>query len=218
VRTLLNRRVTNDIPGPPLWWWELTKAMLALLIVAAVAIVVVDQVRARRRPNPAPTTALGWSCTVVLGAVSVLLTAQHWSGGGTIHPRYLMPALVVLCLVVALPLVRLGTAWAGLALVAVLIGVQARAIPMQNRFFAENKAGRSLASPLTNPIGPAALRYAGLAALVAGFGVLVAAVVGLARTSRPSSTANQATATIPATAPAATTGPGQDPQATIARS
>jgi hypothetical protein len=218
VRTLLNRRVTNDIPGPPLWWWELTKAVLAVLIVAAIVIVVVDQVRARRRPSPAPSTALGWSCTVVLGAVSVLLTAQHWSGGGTIHPRYLMPALVVLCLVVALPLVRLGTAWAGLALVAVLIGVQARAIPMQNRFFAENKAGRSLASPLTNPIGPAALRYAGLAALVAGFGVLVAAVVGLARSSRPSSTTNQSSAPSPSTAPAATTGPGHDPQATIARS
>jgi hypothetical protein len=217
VRTLLNRRVTNDIPGPPLWWWELTKAMLAVLIVAAVVIVVVDQLRARRTGNPARTTALGWLCTTILGAISVLLTAQHWSGGGTIHPRYLMPALVVLALVVALPLVRIGTAWAGIALVAVLIALQARAIPMQNRFFAENKAGRSLASPLTNSIGPDWLRYAGLAALAAGFGVLVVAVAGLGRTSRHSSTASQSSTAIPSPVDAATASPGQDPQATTAR-
>lgn len=197
ARTLLNRKVQNDVPGPPLTWWTVTTWVLAILVVAGIGLIVWDQVRSRRDHTRPRSPALGWACVAAGAAASVVLAAQHWSGGGTIHPRYLFPALVVLLALVAIPLVRIGTVWAGLGAVFVLVALAAHETPAQNRFYTATKLAKHLSSPLTQSIGPPWLRYAG-AAMVAVALVALTVSLFLLRSDQPPSSA---TAPTPTTAP-----------------
>lgn len=177
VRTLLNRKVTHDTPDAPISWWVATKWGLVLLVGAAIVLIVVDQLRRSPLPrwmrSPEPAPALAWSAMGVCAFTAVLVTAQHWAGGGTIHPRYLLPALVLVAALVAISIVRLGTEWAGLGLVLLLTALNIHQTPAQNRYYTATKMAKTLASPLTDSIGPLWLRMLGFALMGLG-------VVGLA--------------------------------------
>lgn len=196
VRTVLNRRLTTDVPGPPLWLWNLTRWAVVAFAAATVAIVVADQVAARRGDraggdddsdrtssggDQARTPLLGWACTGLSAVVVVVLTAQHWTGGGNIHPRYLLFPAAVVAVMVALPLVRAGARWAGVALVAGVLYLQARQVRQQNAFLLTPTWLPDPPSPFRDPIGPPVLRT--LAVVLAGVGfvlfvVAIAAVGG----------------------------------------
>ncbi len=189
VRTLLNRRIPRDLPSPPLWVWDLTRWALVGFAVASVVIVIGDQVTARRRGEQEPRTPLlGWACTALGAVVIVVLTAQHWTGGGNIHPRYLLFPLAVAAMLVALPLARARAWWAGIALVAAVLALQARQVPRQNAYLFTPPWMPEPPSPLVTAIGPPLLRTLGVVAAAAGFVLFVVAVAAVAAVQRADTT------------------------------
>lgn len=165
VRTLLNRRAPQIVPGPPLWLWHATRGAVVIGLVSAGAIVVADQLMGHRS-NAAPrTSALAWVGVSAVAALSLALAAAHWVSGGMIHPRYLFPALVVVAVAVMLPLARLRLWWAGL-LVVVAVGVlQVHESPPMSYY--RSRAG-GLGSSLATPPGPWLVRSLGPVAVVVG--------------------------------------------------
>jgi hypothetical protein len=102
-------------------------------------------------------------------------------GGGNIHARYLLFGAVVLAAAVALVLVRLGGRWAGVALVGGLIALQAHEIPLQNRTVLAQAWTATAPRVLVDPIGPAPVRFLGVAVMALGLVALVVALVRLRR-------------------------------------
>jgi len=175
LRTMFTRRLENELPTDPLSWWPWVKWGLPLLLLATAVIVVADQVAARRQQRPARTPGQAWAAMVVAVVVVMFLSAQHWSGGGTVHARYLFPALAVLVVTIALPLVRYLTVWSGVALMGIFVAIQARQIPLANDYLNAKVVGR-VGSSLTVPIGPPWLRFSGVAMMAVAFVTFIAAI------------------------------------------
>lgn len=183
LRTMFTRRIENELPTDPLSWWQVLRVVLPVLLIVAIVTIVVDQVRARRG-SPARTPALGWAAMVVAVVVVLFLSAQHWSGGGTVHARYLFPALAILVTAVALVLVRYLSVWAGMAMIVLFVAIQARQNPKATEYLAANQIG-AVGSQLTQPIGPTWLRFAGVAVMGVALVVLLWALWRVDRPSRP---------------------------------
>lgn len=177
LRTLFTRRVENP-PVPNLnTWWPLLKWSLIAVLVGAAAMVVIDQLRSRQLPSRTTTTsplsAQAWTAAYASVGVVAALIAQHWAGGGAPHARYAIPALAALASAAALVVVRLATRWAGLALVATILALQAR----QTQVAARTMAAINPAPPgseLATSYGPGWWRLAGVAVVVIGAGALAA--------------------------------------------
>ncbi len=193
LRTLFTRRLGIPLRSEPMSWWPPVKYGLPAVLVVAAAVVAYDQISARRRHAPARTPAPAWGAGAVVVAVTALLAAQHWAGGGLVHPRYLFPALMIFVTAAALVLVRLATRWAGLALIEVFLLIQARQTARINEYYAANPLGPArsalelpIGSAVTLPIGPAWLRLLGVALMVAGAVAFVAALTLVGRGGDPS--------------------------------
>ncbi len=197
LRTLFVRRLENQLPTDLADWWPLTKLAVVATLIVTVVVVIADQLLARRRGDEPRTTALGWLAGYASMVVVTLLIAQHWSGGGAPHARYAFPALVVLLAGSALCLVRLGTRWAGAAVVAVLLVIQAHQVPLATTWVAEHKTA-PLKSVLTFSIGPTWLRLSGIPLM--GLGAL-AVLAGLALVSSPGAEPAEAEGTDPPAPP-----------------
>lgn len=177
VRTLLNRRLPEDVPSSPMWLWDVTRWSVIGLVGAGVGLALVEVVRARRAGRRADVPAVGLASTALLGAVAVGLVAEHWAGGGNIHPRYLLFPLALVVIAISFTVVAVGRKVAGVGLVLALSGLQAVQVPRQNASLP--RAGWAMlpsTSSLTEPIGPAALRYLGIAVMVVAFAVVALAV------------------------------------------
>jgi hypothetical protein len=185
LRILLNRRSPLDEPSSLTWLFRLTLGLVVVLVLATVAVVVVDQVTARRRGAAPRTPALGWLAAVGLSLVVGAVAVQHWLGGGNIHARYLLFGAVVLAVAVALALVRLSARWVGVALVGGLIALQAHEVPLQNRTIRTQAWTATVSRALVDPIGPAPVRFLGVAVMALGLVALVVALVGLRRPTGP---------------------------------
>ncbi len=208
IRTLFVRRLENQLPDDLYQWWPWLRAAVIASIVVAIALVVVDQVRPRWRDHdghPLRATALGWLAAWTTVVVVILLIAQHWSGGGGPHARYAFPALAVLLAASALCLVRLGTRWAGAAVIGVLLAIQARQVPIATTWVAQHKTA-PLKSALTYSIGPGWLRLSGIPVMGLGAIALLAGLALVAPLRRPAGPAAEAGGTdLPAPPP------GSDP-------
>ncbi len=176
VRTLLNRRYTNAVPGPPLWLWSVTRWALVLAVAATAAIVVTDQLKARRARTEPRTPASAWALMAAFAALTAVLAAVHWVDGGRIHPRYLFPALVVALIAMALPLVRAGVWWLGIVLVIGVALLQVHETPSLDyyRSLFENPV-----TPLAELPGPAWVPAVGIGLVLIGLAGLCASAFGL---------------------------------------
>lgn len=169
VRTLLNRRFTNAVPGPPLWLWQATRWTVTAAVGATVVLVVADQVRGRRRQVPPRTSALAWACTGALALLTVGLAAGHWVDGGRIHPRYLFPALAVVSITVAFTLCRMRLQWLAVAL---LVGTAVLHVHETPRSGYYRSLFQDPSSPLADPAGPLLVRLIGVPVAVAAAAAL----------------------------------------------
>lgn len=184
LRTLFTRRQERPLASDPTWWWLWLKWGVVACLAATVVVVAVDQVLARRRLRATTgtktgteprSTVQGWLGAYASIAVVVVLIAQHAAGGGTPHPRYALPALGVLVGAVAFVVVRFGTRWAGVALIAVFLSIQARQVPLASK--ANSIQPTLLAdSTLVAPYGPPWWRLGGVAAMAVGAAVLLVAI------------------------------------------
>ena len=103
--------------------------------------------------------------------VVILIIAQHWAGGGTVHARYAFPAMFILVVAIALPLVRYTTPWPGVAIMLVLLVWSRRETDVANKYFAVKQIGPPN-SALTLPIGPEWWRLMGIGAMGVGLVVI----------------------------------------------
>ncbi len=131
LRTLAVARVDRSFSQPELSPWPdptFSGNLVLLGVAASVAVLAVGAVRRRRRPSPTPataprgvapptcsariavltTTARGWIIVVAALVANWLMMAQHVSGGGMPHSRYLLVAVPVAAIVVATAVRRLA--------------------------------------------------------------------------------------------------------------
>ena len=175
IRTLFLRRLENMLPTDLANWWPTLKVAVIAALVVTVIVVAVDQLLARRSGTTPRTSAQAWLAMYASIVVVIVLIAQHWSGGGAPHARYAFPALAVLLSGSALCLVRFGTRWAGVVVIAVLLAIQAHQVPLATGYVAAHKTA-PLNSELTFSIGPPWWRLAGLPVIVLGGAALLAAL------------------------------------------
>jgi len=196
VRTLLNRRAPQIVPGPPLWLWSATRWAMVIALISTVALVIADQLDARRRRTAPRTSGLAWTGAIGIAALTVALAAAHWVSGGMIHPRYLFPALVVGTVAVMVPLHRLRLWWLGLAVVLGAGILQRHESPPMAYY--RNRAGAA-ASALADPPGSLLVRSIGPAVVLIGLLGLCVALTWM----RPSRADEPATASVAGRAAAA---------------
>ena len=196
-RTIVTRRTDAPLASDPVVWFRVAELVAAVGVVGAVVLVVAGRRRSgapdgsgARTPSP---PARAWAAAAALGAVPVVLTAQHAAGGGNPHPRYLLPAVPVLAAAVALATVRL----AGRVGAAVLVTALAVLTAAQTRASILDLRGDPLAapgSPLAAPVGTGWVPALGTAAAALGLALVLAsllrpAVVSLGRGDGPSRSA-----------------------------
>lgn len=172
-RTLTTRRLAVALPDDSLLVSRLALAVVVVGVVGAAVVVVVD------RGAPAPWAAVG-----LVALVPVVLTAAHRAGGGGPHPRYLLPAVPVVAVAIALVAVRVAGRWGGLVLVGAGALVAAERTCAASRWLADNPDGPA-GSALLDPIGGAGVRGAGWVVAAVGL-ALVAAALAAEGNSRPS--------------------------------
>ncbi len=183
IRTIWTRRLEAPLPGDPRSWYVIALWVTVAGVVGAAALVVWSALRNRdgaatpigRFPSPAPLPGTAWAAVAVVSFLPVLLTAQHRSGGGAPHPRYLLPMLPVVATAIALTAVRFGTRWLGLALVAGLAAVSFAQTRASARWLADNPNGPP-GSELVTAYGNELIRGAALAVAVVGLALLLAAI------------------------------------------
>lgn len=195
--------LVTDVYGRGPWWdetgpdkWAVTVAVVGS-VVAAIALAV----RAGRfDPEDDPggdapdatvrgageTRALdlrSWVAVAVVGAVPMVLIAQHMSGGGAGHARYLMPVVPIAASAVALVTSRIHR-WLSVGLVVVVVGVEMSRVRVAGHLAYR---GDRLFGPLLNtPLLGAGVRSASVAVAVVGAVILVAVLGAEAwRDSRP---------------------------------
>jgi 4-amino-4-deoxy-L-arabinose transferase-like glycosyltransferase len=101
-------------------WDYLTSAVAVALVVGAIILAFVTSRRdtvAGRRPTLVPSA---WVGSAILAVVPVVLTAQHMSGGGAGHPRYLLPMLPIVAGAAALLATRVSR-WLSAAVVCAFV-------------------------------------------------------------------------------------------------
>jgi hypothetical protein len=113
---------TNVGPWSPyLEFSEAPRIILSLVLLSAVAAAVCIAIatsRSDRRVGVPPRLVpSAWVSMLVLSAVPIVLVQQHWSAGGSLHPRYLLPIVPVVTAATAL-LARLVSRWLPLVIVA----------------------------------------------------------------------------------------------------
>ena len=183
VRTITTRRLEAPLPGDPYGWYRVSLAVLVVGVVGAAALVAWSGIRNRAgqparasRLDPAdPLPVIAWVAVALTSLVPLVLTAQHRAGGGAPHPRYLLPMVPVVAAAVALTVVRLGTRWAGIALVALVGLVTWRQTRASARWLAEHPDGPP-GSELVTAYGSELARGAGLALAILGMAVLLVTV------------------------------------------
>ena len=196
-RTIATRRTDAPLASDPVVWFRVAELVAAVGVVGAVVLVVAGRRRSGAPDGPGGRTpsppARAWAAAAVLGAVPVVLTAQHAAGGGNPHPRYLLPAVPVLAAAVALATVRLAGRVGAAVLVtalAVLTAAQTRASILDLRDHPLAAPG----SPLAAPVGTGWVPALGTAAAALGLALVLAsllrpAVVGPGRGDGPSRSA-----------------------------
>lgn len=172
-RTIVTRRFEAPTSTDPYRWYQIALVIAIVGVIAAVVLVALSAVRNRGTGGGLPVPA--WIGTGIVSSMPVVLTAQHRAGGGAPHPRYLLPVLPFVAIAVALPLVRLGTRWAGLALVVVMAGVTLRQTRVAADWLAHNPKGPP-GSELVTAHGNSLIRGAGLGAAAVGLVLLCAAI------------------------------------------
>lgn len=182
--------LVTDVYGRSPWWdstgvekWSIT--VVAAALVGASIWLALRSRRATRSAAPktgpvGPARGLcapSWIVVAVLGLVPMLLTAQHISGGGAGHARYLLAVLPIVASAAALVTSRFNR-W--LSLVAV-VGF-ALALLLRLRGAGHLHLGGKFFGPALNtPLLGAPFRVAALAVTVGGALALVGAVGYLAR-------------------------------------
>lgn len=173
-RTVTTRRLEAGLPGDPYGWYQVALAVVVVGLAGALALVIASAVRHRGEGGPLPGAA--WAATAITSFVPVVLTAQHLTGGGAMHPRYLLPMVPVVAAAVALTATRLGGGWLGAALVALLAAVTWRQTRASARWLAENPAGPP-GSELVTAYANELVRGAGLGIAVLGLVLVLGAIV-----------------------------------------
>jgi hypothetical protein len=185
ARTVTTRRLAQPLPTDARWWYQAALVSIALALGGAV-VVLGREVWARRsgRGDAVALPLTAWACVAVVAMVPVLLTAQHRSGGGASHPRYVLALVPVVAAAVALGVLWWVGRWAGLALVAAVTALTVHQSRLAATWLAENPTGPA-GSELVRSTGTSLVRGAGLALTVAGVVVLAAAVLVAPRRQDP---------------------------------
>lgn len=96
-------------------WWEyhglrhyLIAAVGAGVVIAAVVLAARSSRSQRTSGHGAGLSLAAWICSAVLAVVPIVLTAQHASGGGAAHARYLFPMLPIAAAATALVSARIN--------------------------------------------------------------------------------------------------------------
>jgi hypothetical protein len=151
-------------------WWDDTGWDKWLVTVIAVGLVAAAIALARRSPI---VSLRSWAVVAVLGAVPMFLIAQHMSGGGAGHARYLLPVLPIVAAALALvssrihPLLSVGV-------VAGFLALQASRIQAIGHLrYAEPAL---FGGDLDSPIVGQTFRHLSVAASIGGALLLVAAL------------------------------------------
>lgn len=184
LRTIWTRRLEVPLPDD-VYSWHVAAMFVTMVGVTGAAVLVVRSALRNRGGGVSPIgqflsppalPSLAWAAVAIVSLVPVLLTAQHRSGGGAPHPRYLLPMLPSVAAAIALTAVRIGTRWLGGALVAVLAAVSFRQTRASARWLADNLNGPP-GSELVASYASETIRAGCL--FVAAFGlVLVLAAIG----------------------------------------
>ena len=183
LRTIWTRRLEAPLAGDPRSWYVLALWITIAGIVGAAVLIGWSAVRNRdgdttrigRWASPVPLPGTAWLAVAMVSFVPVLLTAQHRSGGGAPHPRYLLPMLPVVAAAIALTAVRFGTRWLGLALVALLAAVTFHQTRASATWLADNLDGPP-GSELVTAYGSEALRGAALVVAAVGLVLVLAPI------------------------------------------
>lgn len=182
LRTITTRRLEAPLPGDPMAWYRAVVVVVAVGLAATTVLLVLAGVANRggrstgssRWTAPLPGTA--WMAVAAVSLVPWMLTAQHRAGGGSPHPRYLLPMLPVVAAAIALAAVRVVGRWAGAVLVVALAAVTWAQTRAAARWLAATPTGPP-GSELVTAYGNELVRGAGLAASALGLALLVAAIV-----------------------------------------
>jgi hypothetical protein len=177
--------LVTEVYGRPPWWWEYGGVRHYLITAVGVGVVIGAVALAARSSRPPPRrrdqgelSLAAWTCSATLVLVPVVLTAQHVSGGGASHPRYLLPILPIVAAATALVASRIHR---GLAVG--VVGASAIAQITRLRAAGNVRDGALEITPPVlrdSPVGQPLLALS-VAVALAGAVVLLAALVGLAR-------------------------------------
>lgn len=170
-----------EIYGQRPWWgptglreWSVSVVALAM-VTGAVALAW----RARAAPSSAEVSRArpdlaAWGAMVVLGAVPMVLIAQHMSGGGAGHARYLMPVLPIVAAATALVISRIDRR---LAVAAVAVAAVAHVSRLRHAGHLRVEASTMFARSLQLPSIGHPWRGASLILAAAGAATMVVALV-----------------------------------------
>lgn len=186
--------LVTDIYGRDPWWlatgpdkWAVTIVSVGM-VLAAVGLAVRGR-GGRGRGGAEGSPHLGghrelsvpaWVAVAVLGVVPMLLTAQHMSGGGAGHPRYLMPVLPIVAAAAALVLTRIHR-WLGVVAVLVSVLVQVSRVRAAGQIHLSDTPlfGPVLNTPLLGqPARVSSLALAGMGAALLLVGLVATSVRG----------------------------------------
>ncbi len=195
-RTMVTRRIQEPLATDPLDWGRAASAISLLATAVVVGLLVRAVIRRPRHERHGralgsglPSAAgslplLAWAVTGAVSLVPYVLLAQHRSGGGGPHPRYLFGWLPFAATVVALGVVRVAGRWGGAVVIALLAALTVRQGGELNRWVEANPTGPA-GSQLVAPIAQGLAPTLGLAAATVGFGLLAAALLAAPWTYRP---------------------------------
>jgi hypothetical protein len=166
-------------------WWEYRGPRHFIITAVAVGVVIAAIVlaaRSSRSPRPrrggADLSLAAWVCSAVLALVPIVLTAQHATGGGAAHARYLVPILPIVAAATALVATRINR-WLAVVVVGVFAIAQLTRIRAAGNV---HDAALALTPPqLRDPLIGQPFLALSVAAAIAGAVVLLGSLVRLAR-------------------------------------
>lgn len=195
--------LVTDVYGRDPWWdatgpdkWAVTVAVVASIVAAIV--LAARSGRTAKEDEPVedapdgtvrtggaaqPPAVRSWIAVSVVGMVPMVLIAQHMSGGGAGHARYLMPVLPIAASAVAFVTSRIHR-WLSVGLVVVILGVEMSRVRVAGHLA---YGGDRLFGPILNsPLLGAGVRAVSVAVAVVGAVLVVSVLVAEAgRASRP---------------------------------
>jgi len=183
--------LVTEVYGRSPWWLYrgprhyLITGVAVALVVAAIVLAARSSrerppdadARAHATPTGSRLSLAAWVCVAILALVPIVLTAQHMSGGGAGHARYLFPMLPICAAAAALVMTRINR-WLSVVVVALFALAQITRIRAAGNI---HDGGLSIRSPqIRHAIVDQPFLALSVIAGIAGAVVLLGALIRLA--------------------------------------